>query len=448
MYPGNAQFDHIKNASLDIKDRLFSIVSANPMLRGIFLIGSGSLLAQVLGIISTPIITRLYGPQDFGLFAVYLSIISVITIIASLRYELAIPLPKDEAEASSLFVLCLATVIATSFMMIGIVYLFSGSILALMGADGLKPYVWLVVPGFFVIGIYQVFIYWTIRRRNYGIITYTKVYQSVGGVASKIAFGFLSFGPWGLLLGDFISQVCGIGKIVSKTWKDDHQLIRQCSLKGLYSAAIKYRKFPLFSSSSAIINAMALQLPVLLISAFFGLKEAGYYSLSYGILFLPAMVIGTAIAQVYLGEVTVIKRNGDSGKLESLYLSIVVKLALVSIPMIGAIAIVAPTVFPVVFGGKWLEAGVYCIPIALLAISNFIMSPTSILEIYGYNHWKLVFDIIRTVSVIGCFFLAHSAGFSILNTLWIYVIVMVLAYLLYFIMNITAIRNINAKVNT
>lgn len=427
--------------------RVAKIVRTNPMLKGIFLIGSGSLLAQVLGIISTPIITRLYGPQDFGLFAVYLSIISVITIIASLRYELAIPLPEDEVEASNLFVLCLATVAATSAVMIGLVYFFSDTLLALMGANGLKPYIWLAVPGFFVIGIYQVFIYWTIRRRNYGIITYTKVYQSVGGVASKITFGLLSFGPWGLLLGDFISQVCGIGKIVSKTWKEDRELIVKCSLKGLRSAAGKYRKFPLFSSSSAIINAMALQLPVLLISAFFGLKEAGYYSLSYGILFLPAMVIGTAIAQVYLGEVTMVKRSGDNSKLESLYLSIIGKLALISIPLIGAIAIAAPTLFPVVFGGKWLEAGLYCIPIALLAISNFIISPTSILEIYGYNHWKLAFDIVRTLSVIGSFLLARRIGLSIINTLWLYVVVMVLAYLAYFIMNVRAIRNINAKEN-
>jgi O-antigen/teichoic acid export membrane protein len=193
---------------------------------------------------------------------------------------------------------------------------------------------------------------------------------------------------------------------------------------------------------------MALQLPVILISAFFGLKEAGYYSLSYGILFLPASVIGVAIAQVYLGEVTVVKRNGDSRKLESLYLSIVGKLALISIPMIGAIAILAPTLFPIVFGGKWLEAGVYCIPIALLAIGNFILSPTSILEIYGYNHWKLVFDIARTLSVIGSFILARHVGLSILNTLWLYVAVMILAYLVYFIMNVKAIRNINAKVGT
>jgi O-antigen/teichoic acid export membrane protein len=417
------------------------------MLKGIFLIGSGSLLAQMVGILSTPIITRLFSPQDFGLFAVYLSITSVITIVASLRYELAIPIPRDEAAASNLFGLSLLLVATTSSILAVLMLLFGNSLLSSIGANRLGPYLWLIVPAFFVMGIYQVFLYWTIRRRNYGIITYTKVYQSFGGVISKIILGILSAGPWGLLIGDFISQICGIGKIISRTWQEDKTILSNISIKGMRAAAMEYRKFPLFSSSSAVINALAFQVPVLLISSLYGLNEAGFYSLSNGILFLPSLVIGSSIAQVYLGEITVVMRSDEDHRkrLASLYLSTTLRLAAIAIPLIGIMALVAPALFPVIFGQKWLDSGVYCLPIAFVAMSNFIISPTTTLEIFGFNHWKLAWDILRTLSVIGCFLVGYQMRLSIMDTLWLYVIVMVLTYAICFILNIRAIKMVNVK---
>ncbi len=444
MNRGMEQICDIKRVLESIGNKLYAIISINSMLSGIFLIGTGSLLAQIIGIILMPIITRLYNPQDFGLFAVYLSIISIIMVIASLKYELAIPIPKDDIVASNLLILCLLLISITTSIMIIFVYIFGIPFLILIGAYGLNPYLWLVIIDFFVIGIYQVFIYWAIRRRNYGIITYTKIYQSFGGNISKIIFGFLSFGPLGLMLGDLISQICGIGKVISRTWKDDKILFKDCSIKGIYSAALEYRKFPLFSCSSAIINTIAFQIPVILISSLYGFKEVGYYTLSYSIIFLPGSLICAGIAQVFLGEVTKIMRD-DRKKLESLYLSVTYKLAIIIIPLISIIALIAPFVFPIIFGEKWLDAGIYCLPLALLAISNFIISPTSSLEVYGFNHWKLLWDICRTVLVIVCFFIGSQIRLPIISTLWAYAILMVLAYIICFIMNIKAIRIINVK---
>jgi O-antigen/teichoic acid export membrane protein len=441
------QSGQIKATFHSLWARVYTNISGNPMLKGIFLIGGGSILAQMVGILSTPIITRLFSPEDFGLFAVYLSITSVITIVASLRYELAIPIPRDEADASNLFGLCLLLVATTSSILAVLMLIFGGPLLSLIGANRLGPYLWLLVPVFFIMGIYQVFLYWTIRRRNYGIITYTKIYQSFGGAISKIILGLLSAGPWGLLIGDCISQICGIGTIISRTWQEDKKLLTNISLKGMRDAALEYKKFPLFSSSSAVINALAFQVPVLLISSFYGLSEAGLYSLSNSILFLPSLVIGSSIAQAYLGEVTEVMRRDENHrkKLASLYLSTTTRLAAIAIPLIGIIALVAPTLFPVVFGQKWLYAGVYCLPIAFVAMSNFIISPTTTLEIYGFNHWKLAWDILRTLSVIGCFLIGNMMRLSIMDTLWLYVAVMVVTYAICFIMNIKAISLVNIK---
>lgn len=439
-----AQLSYVKDLSYSTRDKAYNIIRTNAMLKGIFLIGTGSLLAQIAKVVSMPIITRLYGPQNYGLFAVYLSLFSIVTIIASLKYELAIPVAKDEKVASNLFNLCLLLVAATSVCIMLSLALFGDSLLLLLGASELKPYLWLFIPAFFIIGVFNIFIYWTIRRRNYGIITYTKVYQSFGGVISKIALGFLPLGPLGLIIGDFISNICGVGKVISKAWREDRDILRRGPIKAILDTAVEYRRFPLYTCSSAVISQITLQVPVLLISSMYGLKEAGYYSLATSILFLPASIIGDGINQVYLGEVTELMRNNKYKVLESLFLSTTSKLALIAIPLIGAIAVVAPIIFPIVFGSKWLNVGVYCLPISVVAISYFIIAPTSNIEISGFNHWELIWNVFRTVAIIGCFFIGYQMKTSIMSALWVYVSVMVLAYFIYFLMNIKAIRKIQS----
>ena len=71
---------------------------------------TGTVLAQALGILAMPIITRLFAPDVFGLAAVFSSITAIIGVVACLRYEIAIMLPENHAEAVNILGVSLLSV--------------------------------------------------------------------------------------------------------------------------------------------------------------------------------------------------------------------------------------------------------------------------------------------------------------------------------------------------
>ncbi len=241
---------------LELKNRIFS----DALAKGIFIIASGTVIGQAISIVSTPIITRLYTPADFGVLGLFTATLSILTLAGGFRYELALPLPKDDKDAANLFFFFLLVLSITSLCFLIIIFLFGNPILSFFHIDTLKTYIFLLVIGFFGASLYGALTYWVTRRRDYTRITHTKIYQSSGGSASKILLGLLSAGPIGLVIGYLLSQVLGIGTLVRYMWENDRAYFRSLSYSRMVQNAKQYIRFPLFSFPAGVINALALQL--------------------------------------------------------------------------------------------------------------------------------------------------------------------------------------------
>jgi O-antigen/teichoic acid export membrane protein len=435
-------FERLKNILLQTGYQQYSRVMSSPLWKGVFVIGGGTALAQGIGIISTPIITRLYDPSDFGLLAIYSSVLTILLVIASLRYEYAIPVPKDSSRAANLLILCLMIItgvtgiLCISFLLIG------DRIAEMLDLQDLLPYLWLVLVGFLGAGIYQALNYWAIRQRDYPRITRTKINQSLGGSLSKILFGFLALGPLGLILGHIISNVAGIYTFTKAIIRKDRSTFRDISVTGIKSVAREYRSFPMYSAPATLLFAVSLQIPVFMLTVMYGLDVVGWYTLAHQMLALPVALISGSMAQAFYGEAAKSARERPE-TLRRLYLDTTKKLALIGIPLLGVIAIVAPWIFPIVFGGAWEEAGLFCLPLALVAVSQFIVTPTSKLAVYGFNHWDLYFNCARMVMIFGGFYFANMFGFEPLITLTVYGTIMVIMYLVLCLLNLRAIDRLN-----
>ena len=93
---------------------------------------TGSTLSQAISIAVSPILTRLYKPEDFGLYAIFVAIITIIGTIASGRYELAIILPKKEEDAINIFGLGILITIFMTVLTAILVFVFNDSIVYLL----------------------------------------------------------------------------------------------------------------------------------------------------------------------------------------------------------------------------------------------------------------------------------------------------------------------------
>ena len=167
-------------------------------------VAGGTAVAQGLLVLASPLLTRLYTPADFGVLVVYVSLMAVLVIVASLRYEYALPIPADDGEAVDLLAVCMLLVAATTCLASLLLYALQDRILAWMGAPALAPYLWLVPVSILGCGFYQVFTCWAIRKGGYKRIARTKVTQSLTQLTLQVGVGAMVKGPLGLLVGDAV----------------------------------------------------------------------------------------------------------------------------------------------------------------------------------------------------------------------------------------------------
>ncbi|MDD1674805.1 MAG: oligosaccharide flippase family protein, partial [Methanomicrobiales archaeon] len=317
----------------------------------------GTTVTQVLSILASPVLTRLFGPEAFGLSALFVSITSIISVFVCLRYELAIMLPETEEDAVNLVGVSIFAVILITLLTIPVSYFGSTAIALWLNAPELGAYMWLVPPSTFLSGLFLALNYWNTRTRQFGRLANVRVAGAVATTGSQIGAGIAGFTSAGVLiggsiLGSFISTFV----LMVQVWRDDSHLFR----KGLHwqrmkQGIIRYRNFPLFDSWAALLNSVSTSLPFFLLSIYFSPAIVGFYSLGNRILKLPLGFIGSSINQVFYQRAAEAKHKGDEA-LRALSHAIFLRLAVLGSYPIFLLMVIGQEVFVVVFGGNWAEA--------------------------------------------------------------------------------------------
>jgi len=425
--------------------RAIEFILNNPLYKGVIILGSGTAVAQLIGIVTMPIITRLYTPADLGVLAVYSSVLAIFGIGATLRYEFAYALPKENDDAINLFGLSLILLCLTTAGF-ALILLFGRDLLVnTFDLGAIEQYIWFLLIGFFGMGLYTTLNYWAVRQRDYKRITYTKINQGAGGSVCKILLGVLAFGPVGLIIGHVVSQIAGITTLARAMWKKERKNLKAISWSRMKSVAKTYKSFPVFNFPASIVNTMALQLPPLMLLALYDSEVVGFYALANMLVVLPGSLISGSMGQAYLGEASKMVRERSQG-LRVLYVRTLKHLFVIGVPLIGIPALFAPFVVPFIFGEVWAEAGWYCWPLAAMTVAQFAVAGIGFLSLYGYNHWSLAWNVTRVVGVISVFYLSYLLTLPVMITLMIYALVMVIMYMLSVALNLKAISNFTSMI--
>lgn len=245
--------------------------------RSVVTLASGTAIAQLLLVLAVPLLTRLYTPADYGALAVFSSALTVLVVLASLRYEAAIPLPADDEVAGSLLALTFVLLAVMAALVSLLVWLAGDEFVTMVNAPALRPYLWLIPVGLIGAGTYQALSYWAIRRREFGRVARTKLSQGAGQVVTQVALGVAGAGVPGLLIGDVVGRVAGGGGLALLALRErSHARVTRSSL---VAVAARYRRFPLLTTWAGLLNVGSLQLPSILFSAGFGAAAAGLYAL-------------------------------------------------------------------------------------------------------------------------------------------------------------------------
>lgn len=371
---------------------------------------TGTTIAQAIPIAISPILTRIYTPEDFGVFALYIGIVNFIAVVATARYEMAIVLPKSEKEAINILALSILITLSIVFVITFIILFLKKFILNSLNANDLGNIIYLVPLSILLAGLAQSFNYWSNRKEYFKNMSNAQISQSISIGIFQPLFKLIGINS-GLILGNMVGRFVSVFILIHKFIKNDKIAMQYIKKEVMIEQMIKYKDFPLVNSFHAFSDILRSSGSVMLISSFFGSAILGFYTLSLRVLQVPIGIIGSALGQVLYKKFSSL--HNDNQPLYPYVKVVIIKLLFVALPTFGILFFIAPDLFAFVFGEKWRIAGEYSQILIPYLFMNFLISPISSIPIV-LQRQKSIFliSLVGNVIYILAFILFNFLAFS------------------------------------
>lgn len=380
-----------------MKDKIINL-KKNKFIKNVLILATGTAAAQLITMILSPIITRMYGPEAFGMLGVFQAVLNILTPIAALTYPIAIVLPKKEEEVKGLIRLSLLITITIATICFILLYSFKNKIIVLFNLNEISSFLYLIPVVIVFAGIMQVTEQWLIRTKQFRVNARVTYLNSIIINTSKIGIGSFYPIPSVLItlsaLGDALKAVMMVlwGKKFTSNI-DSKNVMKKISLREI---AKKYYDFPVFRAPEVFINAISQGLPVLLLTAFFGPASSGFYTIGRTVLRMPSQLIGKSVGDVFYPRIVEAAQNKEN--ITSLIKKATLTLSVIGILPFGIVILFGPTLFSLVFGDDWIVAGEYARYIALWTYFGFINRPSvRSLPVLNAQKFHLIFTLAMLV---------------------------------------------------
>jgi O-antigen/teichoic acid export membrane protein len=407
------------------------------------LLTSGSVFAQGLALLAAPLVTRLYLPEHFGVLALYVGVLGIAGGAGALKYELAVPLPRSETVAVN--VLSLALAVTTVMAMVALLVAALANRIVGAAQPALSAAIWLIPVGMLLTGGYRCLNYWAIRTKRFGAIAKTSVSQAVSSLVTQIGLGIFGAGSMGLIVANMLGQSGGITILATSAWSSVRYSANKVRLRRMNAVARRYRRFACTATFGGVINSGGIYAPALLLVTLYGTAVGGLYALADRITSIPINTLGNAVSQVYYGQAAGAK--GSPGELRRLFVGTVIRMAYLAIVPVVIFVWVAPSLFEIVFGATWSEAGRYAQVLALLLCVKFVVHPVSqtlnIIEQQGLLAW---WSAARVIAVSAALAIPWVLGADALVAIWSFALTGALAYMILMLITLREIASVRRTV--
>ncbi len=395
---------------------------------------TGTSVAQLIPIAVSPVLTRIYSPTDFGVLAIFSSLVLIFGTIANGRYELAIIIPDKDKDAINIFALGVIISFILSVFLFLFVIIFHSNIVSWIGNDDIGIWLYLAPFVILLVGCFNMLNYFSTRKKYYKNIAYANVHKSVGTVIVQLGLFFINNGSIALVSGYSFGHLMGNRKLI-KNVLNDRNLIKQINKKDIKKQAVRFSRFPKLTLPASLANTLSTELVNILISKLFTVATLGFYSFANKILRMPMAFISKSVSQVYMQEATLEKRK--NGVAINTFNNTIKKLFVVGLPIFLILFFASEFVFAFAFGEEWRVAGKYAQILAPLVFVRFIVSPVSVsLSIFERQHISLFWQIGLLLIALISLSLPHFFGWHFENYLKFFVVLAVFYYLVFlFILN-------------
>ena len=414
---------------IKIKIKRLSLIK-NTYLKSIILLISGAGFSQLIPVVFSPILGRIFSPQDFGVFAVFVAFCSILGMLSTGMYELSIMIPKKDICALNIMAWVVILSSMVSAFLFVLFFLFS-YIPFIKQWEIYFKYYYLLPIGVLFVGSFQSYTYWLNRKKEYKILNFCRIGQSITIVVVSLVLGYLGYKDSGLILGflaggfiTFIPLFITLFRLKSKINKEKIIL----NIK-------EYSNYPKLMLPTSIMNTTAGYVPVFSIDKFFNSNIVGSYAMASRILTAPVSIISVVIGQVYYKRLMIIINSNSNKSVLEEFLSTTRLLLGISILIFLPICFMGGNIVIFVFGPQWQQSGSFVELIAIATLVKFVVSPLSTIFL-AINKLKIVamWQTLYFCTTLCVFAICIYLGLPIDKLLIIYVCHECIMYLFYYLL--------------
>jgi O-antigen/teichoic acid export membrane protein len=342
--------------------------------RRLVVLSTGTVMAQGIVIAVTPLLTRIYDPQVFGVYVAFASLFGILSVGAALGFDLSVPLAASPREAVAMVWLGILSTLGLAALLLLVLWPAQGALGRLVGGGAPHLLLWLV-PGMLLCGLRLALEGWITYRGALRTMVMQRIGQASTMAALQLGLGLTFGGPEALIAGLVLSLIVDCLVALAGIHAADRRLLWPPVMRDLRIFARQHWRFPLISLPSTLLDSAGSSLPALLLALVYGPAVAGFFNLAQRVVGVPLRFVGSSASQLFKSEIARLARD-DPQALLALFLVTSRRFLVLGLLYLGAAALAGPLVFGVVFGSAWAASGTM-VPLLLpMYLAMLVNHPT------------------------------------------------------------------------
>lgn len=347
-----------------------------------------SALVQLFPLLSAPIIARLYSPAEFGIYAVFFALSSILAGASALALTNATLLEVEDGDGVHATLLAMTVTTTFCALLMVLVVATPRATLAAMFGEAVVPFLpWLPLTAL-LSGIFTCLYTWTIRAKQFHLLARNRIVLGVSTAGLQIGIGLMDPGALGFIAANLCGYGLAVMLLVVPFVGDLRRLQPNFSLQSGLAQLKKHRTLPLWTVPANLVNSICSFLPDLIIGRLFGVAQLGQFSLASRMVNFPLTFIATSAQDIFRQQAA--QEFNEHGHCRQTFNRFFLLMGIVAATLLIPIILLVPYVFPIVFGSQWNQSGALIQAIGLLLIVRFVSSPLSYVWIIR-GHQKLDF---------------------------------------------------------
>ena len=405
-----------------IKKQLKPLIGSN-----VFILLIGTTISQGLPIITSPLLTRIFTPEDFGLYGLYTSCCSLMAVFACGRYDLALIEPKHESDARVLLNLSITLSLLFSTLMFVVICFFNNWIASILGDERISGWLYLMPLTIFSLSIYTAFSFWLNRNKMYKDMSKNRVISSSTSTIVSIGLGLSKILRSGLIIGYIIGQLLTVILLRKKVVSNKYSF----NYKKFVILMKRYIEYPKYLIAGTLASEISGTIPLVLITSYYGTAITGLFTLATRVTSLPISFIGNAIGEVYRQKAAEVYNT--NGNCIELYFKTLKRLIVISLFPFVVLFFFSEYLFVNFFGMNWQGAGLIAKTLSFLNFFQLISIPMSYTILFNKSQkLDMLLQLFRsTFSII-----AIIVGFKINNSHYTSIILYTIVFSIFYLLHL------------